>query len=174
MSCFPRSLRNEAWRARAAWKMEAWRQRAEQLPIQDPTYQRILGLASRCGPAPGREGSGRICRLRPRRYRWPPEGLAADSPTALDKGRRSPRRLFRAVVARMLGRGPLASTKVSAGVKRPLGFSPTVLRSGRAQWSGPTSCRLCSPCSSKKTISSRPAPRRSADRSPSRARSDPA
>jgi hypothetical protein len=35
-----------ARRARAAWKMEAWRTRAEQLRIEDPDeYQRILGLA---------------------------------------------------------------------------------------------------------------------------------
>ncbi len=50
MSRFLRSLRNEAWRARAAWKMEAWRQRAEQLRIEDPgKYQRILGLATDVG-----------------------------------------------------------------------------------------------------------------------------
>lgn len=47
MSRFLRSLKNEAWRARAAWRMEAWRQRAEQLRIEDPDkYQRILGLAT--------------------------------------------------------------------------------------------------------------------------------
>jgi hypothetical protein len=41
------SLKNEAWRARAAWRMEAWRERAEQLRIEDPVqYQRILGLAT--------------------------------------------------------------------------------------------------------------------------------
>jgi hypothetical protein len=40
-------LKNEAWRARAAWRMEAWRERAEQLRIEDPDqYQRILGLAT--------------------------------------------------------------------------------------------------------------------------------
>ena len=50
MSRFLRSLRNEAWRARAAWKMEARRQRAEQLRIEDPDkYQRILGLATDVG-----------------------------------------------------------------------------------------------------------------------------
>ena len=50
MSRFLRSLKNEAWRARAAWRMEAWRQRAEQLRIEDPDkYQRILGLATNEG-----------------------------------------------------------------------------------------------------------------------------
>jgi hypothetical protein len=33
--------------ARAAWRMEAWRERAEELRIEDPDeYQRILGLAT--------------------------------------------------------------------------------------------------------------------------------
>jgi hypothetical protein len=41
------SLRKEAWRARAAWKMEAWRERAEELRVDDSDeYQRILGLAT--------------------------------------------------------------------------------------------------------------------------------
>jgi hypothetical protein len=41
------SVKNEAWRARAAWKMEAWRKRAEELRVEDPDeYQRILGLAT--------------------------------------------------------------------------------------------------------------------------------
>ena len=47
MSRFLRSLRNEAWRARAVWKMEACREWAEQLRIENPDeYQRILGLAT--------------------------------------------------------------------------------------------------------------------------------
>jgi hypothetical protein len=41
------SLKNEAWRARPAWRMEAWRERAEQLRIEDPDeYQRILRLTT--------------------------------------------------------------------------------------------------------------------------------
>lgn len=41
------SLKNEVGNARAAWRMEAWRERAEQLRIEDPDeYQRILGLAT--------------------------------------------------------------------------------------------------------------------------------
>jgi hypothetical protein len=40
-------LAKEAWRARAAWKMEAWRERAEELRVDDSDeYQRILGLAT--------------------------------------------------------------------------------------------------------------------------------
>jgi hypothetical protein len=46
------SLKNEAWRARAAWKMEAWRARAEERRVGDTNqYQRILGLA---------EGKGKL------------------------------------------------------------------------------------------------------------------
>jgi hypothetical protein len=41
------SVTNEAWRARAAWKMEAWRKRAEQHRVENPDeYKRILGLAT--------------------------------------------------------------------------------------------------------------------------------
>ena len=47
MSRFLRSLKKETWRARAAWKMEASREHAEQLRIENPAeYQRILGLAT--------------------------------------------------------------------------------------------------------------------------------
>jgi hypothetical protein len=47
VSRFLRSLRNEMWRARAAWNMEASRESAEQLRIENPDeYQRILGLAT--------------------------------------------------------------------------------------------------------------------------------
>jgi hypothetical protein len=40
------SLADEAWRLRAAWKIETKRVRAEQLRVEDPDqYQQILGLA---------------------------------------------------------------------------------------------------------------------------------
>ena len=41
------SVRTKAWRARSAWKMEAWRERAEQLRVENPDeYNRILELAT--------------------------------------------------------------------------------------------------------------------------------
>jgi hypothetical protein len=40
------------------------------------------------------------------RNRVGPHGVARVTPTALDNGRRSPRKLLRAVVARLLGRKP--------------------------------------------------------------------
>ena len=47
MSRFLNSLKNEAWRVRTARRMEAWRERAEQLRIEDPDkYQRVLELAT--------------------------------------------------------------------------------------------------------------------------------
>ena len=44
------SVRTEVWRARAAWRMSAWRGRAQQLRIEDPDeYARILALATEEG-----------------------------------------------------------------------------------------------------------------------------
>lgn len=96
------SVKNDVWRARTAWKIEAWRKRAEQLRVDDPDeYQRILGLAT--------EEAGVWLRktqmgLSPSSLPIPGTLDRGTVPTALDNGRRSPKKLLRPVVARLLGR----------------------------------------------------------------------
>jgi hypothetical protein len=66
------SLKDEAWHIRAAWRITAWRERAEQLRIENPDeYQRILGLATDEEQRLAEQDPDGFVGLRPRRSQEP-------------------------------------------------------------------------------------------------------